>query len=83
MKNEPAHPQFSQWLHEKNGRAAALCRDSKILNPVLISKYKTGVLQIGLEHSIEIDRQTKGLFRAEDLVPKHADLIAYLRGEAR
>ena len=70
---------FAKWLQAENGRAAALCRKSKILKPAVISKYKNGDLEIGLVHSIEIERATNRLFRAEDLCKQHADLILYLR----
>jgi hypothetical protein len=71
---------FANWLQAENGRAAALCRKSKIINPVVLSKYKRGDLAMGLRHAIEVERLTMGRFRAEDLAPKRdAELIAYLR----
>lgn len=83
MNKNQSHIPFSQWLQGANGRAAALCRNSEILTAALVSKYKTGALQITLESAIEIERQTAGEFRAEVLCPKHADLIKHLRGEAK
>ena len=82
MNNNQSHAPFSQWLQGAHGRSAALCKNSTILNAVLVSKYKTGALQITLESAIEIERQTDGMWRAEVLCPKHADLIDYIRGEA-
>jgi hypothetical protein len=81
MNKNQSHAPFSQWLQGAHGRSAALCKNSTILNAVLVSKYKTGVLPITLESAIEIERQTNGKFRAEVLCPKHADLINHLRGE--
>ncbi len=76
-----ADTEFAKWLQAENGRAAELCRKSKILKPALISKYKNGDLEIGLMHSIEIERVTNKLFRAEDLCRTHANLILYLRND--
>lgn len=76
-----ADTDFAKWLQAENGRAAALCRKSKILKPAVVSKYKIGDLEIGLRHAIEIERVTNKLFRAEDLCKRHADLILYLRGD--
>lgn len=74
-----ANTDFAKWLQAENGRAAELCRKSKILKPALISKYKNGDLEMGLMHAIEIERATAKLFRAEDLCKRHAELIIYLR----
>jgi len=82
MNKNQSHSQFSQWLQSEHGRSASIYKNSKILNAVLVSKYKTGNLQITLESAIEIERQTAGEFRAESLCPKHAELINYLRGTA-
>lgn len=83
MNNNQTQAAFSEWLQGKNGRSAALCKNSTIFVPPIISKLKTGRVPFSLMYAMEIDRLTAGQFRAEELCPKHADIINHLRGEAK
>lgn len=81
---------FVEWLNSGLGRAAALSRADKELQPAIISKLKHGVNPITISYAIRIERAqqqipSKKQLRAEKIVTRKADaeLIRFLRGSAQ